>query len=78
MNAQEQDPFLASIRTFLMKAPGWQQLDVNIRIEANRCIIMNDILYVWVLEQRSVRMKRKMPRILDAYCTHSCCAIDCA
>ena len=51
-NAQKKDPLISSVRTYLTKAEGWQHLDANLRMEASRCVIMNDILYVWVLEQR--------------------------
>ena len=50
-DAQAQEPLIASIRKYLTKENGWHKLDANIRLEASRCIIMDDILYVWILEQ---------------------------
>ena len=61
--AQAQEPLLVSIRKYLNKEKGWQTLEANVRLEASRCILRNDILYVWVLEQRSARLHRKEARI---------------
>ena len=61
--AQDQDPSLSSIKCYLTQSKGWQQLDANVRLESNRCIIVDKVLYIWVLEQRSTRKKRKEARI---------------
>lgn len=61
--AQQADPILSNICTYLNRTPGWETSSTETRLEASRCFIQNDILFVWVLEQRSARAHRKEARI---------------
>lgn len=60
---QSSDPLLSQIRAYILRENKWQDIDTNTRMEASRCSIINDLVYVWVLEQRSTRQQKKEARV---------------
>lgn len=59
--AQQQDPGIRNIITYINTAN--ESADVDIRLEASRCILQDDTLLAVVTDQRSLRAARKVTRI---------------
>lgn len=62
LEEQKKDKHLQAIRTHLENEEASVATDET-RLEATRCSLIEGIVYVWVLEQRSTRKQLKVPRM---------------
>lgn len=77
LHHQHADTHLSTIRTYLLQEQGWDTTAPADRLEASRCVIVDNIVYIWVWEQRSLRkhkqtMKVWLPTSLVPSVLHLC------
>lgn len=61
--AQALDPSIRAVRKYLQQEKGSDAVEKAVVLEASRCTIADDIVYIWVLEQRTTRQPTLVPRI---------------